>query len=164
MLWNIHIIWGQHNKVLGTINARSVLKVIKNSVVPFLTGHLCHTATTTTAAFAIRSATDSKETLVATTAREGYTAIARAAWSWTHRCSRSDWLRINVYVYIYIYGTCMLWKKLFAICIYMYVCMYVCIYMYKTNVKKCHFLTSALPVVVTDFANSYSGPVRISTR
>jgi hypothetical protein len=78
-LCNIYIISMQHSKVLATITAPAFLRTLRNSGVPFRTRHLGHTATTATAAWAIPSATDSKETPGAVTMREGHTAIARAA-------------------------------------------------------------------------------------
>jgi hypothetical protein len=93
-LLDIHTIWEHHNEVLATKMLRPVLKVVKNSVVPFLTRHLCHTATTATAAWAIHSATDSREPPVVPTTHVGHTAIVRAACSWANRCSMSDWMYI----------------------------------------------------------------------
>jgi hypothetical protein len=56
-----------------------VLKVVKKSVVLFLTRHLCHKATTVTATWAIQSATDSREPPVVPTTHKGHTALDRAA-------------------------------------------------------------------------------------
>jgi len=67
------------------------VKIIRDCGVRSWTRHLCHTATTATATWAIQSATDSREPPAALTTPEGHTAIARPAWSWEHRRGKSDW-------------------------------------------------------------------------
>jgi len=55
------------------------IKAVRNLGVPSWTRHLCHTAIKTTATWAIRSATDSREPQATTANCEGHTAIATAA-------------------------------------------------------------------------------------
>jgi len=106
------VVWGNggmapciFNFGISWANCTAFLKITRNFVVRSWTRHLYHKAITATAAWAIRSATDSREPPAALTTREGHTAIARAAWSWSHRRGKRDWK--------YIYSPL---KSVFACC------------------------------------------------